>query len=92
MILSEFVLTNTKGHNALDLVYFADVTVTTTTGALWWKKKHVVRRKISRKYTGMWFFVDNGEATPEMQAENLERSYIARNLLTANETELRGLP
>lgn len=83
MVLSEFVLTNTKGRNPLDWVYFADVTVTTTTGALWWKKTHATRRKISRDYTGMWFFLDNGESTPVFQAEALERSYRAREVLGA---------
>lgn len=78
MVLSEFVVTHTKGHNALDLVYFADVSVTTETGMLWWKKTHCVRRKISREYVGMWFFVDDGNSTPGFQAEQLERSYRAR--------------
>ena len=83
MVLSEFVLTDTKGRGHLDLVYFADVTVTTTTGALWWKKTHATRRKISRNYVGMWFFLDDGKSTPGWQAEDLERSYRAREVLGA---------
>lgn len=83
MVLSEFVLTNTKGRNPLDWVYFADVTVTTTTGALWWKKTHATRRKISRNYPGVWFFLDDGKSTPGSQAEDLERSYRAREVLGA---------
>ena len=82
MVLSEFVMTNTKGRDALDLVYFADVTVATTTGVLWWKKTHVDRRKISRNYIGTWFFLADGKSTPGMQAEDLERSYLARSLLS----------
>lgn len=81
MILSEFVLTHTKGQSPLDLVYFADVSVTTTAGVLWWKKKHVERRKIAREYVGCWHFVDNGQLCPGFQAENLERSYRAREKL-----------
>jgi hypothetical protein len=83
MVLSEFVLTDTKGRSPRDWVYFADVTVTTKTGALWRKKTHVVRRKISRNYVGMWFFLDDGKSTPGTQAEDLERSYRAREVLSS---------
>ena len=83
MILSEFVLTHTKGRNALDWVYFAAVSVTTTTGALWWKRTSCARRTIMRKYSGGWYFVDTGEFTPGYQAEQLERSYRAREELGA---------
>jgi hypothetical protein len=79
MKLSEFVLTHTKGKNALDLEYFADVAV--TTGALWWKKCE--RRKIHREFAGSWHFVDTGTFTPCFQAEDLERSYKAREALCA---------
>lgn len=78
MILSKFFLTNTKGRSPIDWVYFADVSVTTTTGVLWWKKKRVERRKIARDYEGFWRFVDNGATLPGFQAELLERSYRAR--------------
>ena len=81
MILSEFVLTHTKDDHPLYLVYFADVSVTTETGALWWKKKHCVRQKISRTSAGSWFFVADGKYTPGFQAENLERAYRARAAL-----------
>ena len=81
MILSDFVLTYTMGKNAIDCVYFADVRVTTTTGALWWKNTKTVNRKISCKYGGSWYFVDNGEMCPGDQAEALERSYRAREAL-----------
>ncbi|CAB4166622.1 hypothetical protein UFOVP835_46 [uncultured Caudovirales phage] len=80
MILSEFVLTHTKGRSPIDWVYFADVSVTTTTGVLWWKKKHVERRKITREYDGFWHFVDNGKHCP-VEALALERSYRAREKL-----------
>ena len=82
MILSEFVLTHTKGLSPIDLaLLFADVSVTTTTGVLWWKKKRVERRKIAREYVGFWHFVDNGQLCPGFQAEHLERSYRARESL-----------
>ena len=81
MILSEFVLTHTKGKNAIDWVYFADVSVTTTTGMLWWKAKHCERCKITRFYGGLWHFVDTGEWCPGNQADALERSYRARKVL-----------
>ena len=81
MVLSEFVLTHTKGRNAIDWVYFADVSVTTETGALWWRRTSAVRRKITRHYVGFWHFVDNGEMCPGDQAETLERSYRAREAL-----------
>jgi len=81
MILSEFVLTHTKGRSPIDWVYFADVSVTTTAGVLWWKKKHVERRKIMREYVDFWHFVDNGQLCPGFQAEHLERSYRAREKL-----------
>jgi hypothetical protein len=83
MILSDFVLIDTIGDSPLDHVYFAEVTVTSTTGMLWWKKIHVVRRNISRNFGGLWFFLHDGKYTPEFQAEELERSYRARKLLDA---------
>ena len=79
MVLSEFVLTHNNGKNALDLEYFADVSV--ITGALWWKR--TTRRKIHREYAGAWHFVDTGEFTPGLQAEQLARSYEARETLAA---------
>lgn len=82
MVLSEFVLTHTKGRSPIDLVYFADVSVTTESGALWWKKKHCVRRKITRRYAEFWHFVDNGQMCPGDQAKALERSYRAREALS----------
>lgn len=51
MILSEFVLTHTKGRSPIDWVYFADVSVTTTTGVLWWKKSTLSAAR-SRANTG----------------------------------------
>jgi hypothetical protein len=81
MKLSELVLTHTTGKGPLDWVYFAEVSVTTETGILWWKKTHATRRKIIRKYAECWAFIDTGEYCPELQAENLERSYKAKELL-----------
>jgi hypothetical protein len=78
MILSNFTPTKITGKSALDYTYFADVSVTTTTGALWWKKTNVSRQTISREFLGYWFFVDTGEYTPGSQAENLERSFKAK--------------
>lgn len=85
MKLSEFVLTHTKGKTSLDLEYFADVSV--TTGMLWWKK--VERRKIHRKFIGLWRFVDTGKYTPLFQAEELENAYEATKTL---EEIKRGIP
>ncbi len=81
MTLSEFVLTHVKGAGPLNWVYFADVTVKTETGFLWWKKRQSVRRKITRSYAGFWHFVDSGQMTPGDQAEALERSYKAKEAL-----------
>ena len=81
MRLSEFVLTHVVGSRAIDLEYFADVSVTEESGALWWKKKTVTRRKIHREYAGFWHFVDNGQLTPGTQVEALEYSYKALETL-----------
>jgi hypothetical protein len=82
MILSEFELIETiGGDRSIDQVYFAEVTVTSTTGILWWKKIHVVRRSITRSFGEKWFFMDDGQYTPKLQAEELERSYRRRKLL-----------
>lgn len=85
MKLSEFVLIHTTGRDRLDAVYFAQVTVTTDTGMLWWKRRRVERRTISRGHFSLsWYFVDTGEFTPAFQAETLERAYrAARELLKA---------
>jgi len=80
MILSEFVMTHTLGSRPIDLAYFAEVSVTTTSGAIWWKTS-TVRRQIHREYAGHWYFVDNGEFTPESQAETLERAWVATDRL-----------
>jgi len=92
MILSEFVITHVKGKNAIDWLYLADVTVTTESGSLWWKKRNSERRKIARKYAGFWYFVDNGCMCPGSQAEALERSYRARKALGdgANLSEMKA--
>ena len=81
MTLSFFVLTNTIGDTFFNLMYFAEVSVTTETGRLWWKKKVVERRKIAKEFGGSWFFIDNGERCPYEQVDNLERAYRAREKL-----------
>lgn len=78
MKLSNFELVETKGKSPLDWEYFAEVDVTTRIGILWWKKEHAERRKIRREYCGIWHFVDNGEFTPDFQAENLARAWRAK--------------
>lgn len=78
---SDFVLTCTKGSNCLDWEYFAEVSVTIETGMLWWKRKTITRRKVSRTYAGHWFFVDTGEYTPGNEIAVLERSYKAQDTL-----------
>lgn len=77
MNLSNFEMTDTKGKNALDLEYFAEVDV--KTGALWWEK--TVRRKIRRTYAGSWHFIDTGEFLPHLKAEELQRAYEAKKSL-----------
>ena len=80
MILSDFVSTGFSHGGAGDCLCFAEVTVTTTTGALWWKKTHTSRRKIARERFGvLWFFVDDGAYIPVFQAVALERSFKATN-------------
>ena len=78
MKLSNFEHTKTKGKNALDWEYFAEVDVTTETGFLWWKKSETTRREIRREYGGLWHFTSDGKFTPGVQAENLARSWKAR--------------
>jgi hypothetical protein len=74
MKLNNFKLTETKGSNALDKEFIADVDV--ETGLLWWKKTE--RKQIRRKYCGCWHFVENGEHTPGFQAEKLARAWEAQ--------------
>jgi hypothetical protein len=74
MKITEFVLTETKGSSTFDLVYFAEVLV--STGFLWWKRAE--RRKIAREFGGYWYFVDTGEFTPGFQVETLARAYKAQ--------------
>lgn len=51
-------------------------TVDVETGILW--KKKVVNREVQRKVGEYWFFVDTGRFCPDLQVENLARSYTAR--------------
>lgn len=81
MKLSDFKLIKSVGKNALDLEYFAEVTV--TSGALWWKK--AIKAKIHKTYGGSWHFLDSGKFTPEYQAEELYRSYLAKQKFNAEE-------
>jgi hypothetical protein len=75
MKLSNFRMIETIGTKPLEIEYFAKVNV--TTGYLFWKR--VEERLICKKALSMnWFFLDNGEYTPEFQAETLERSYEAK--------------
>ena len=61
--------------NFHDDVQYADVDV--TTGTWFWKK--TVTRQICCINGMYWFFVDNGELTPDRDAEQLAKSYKARN-------------
>ncbi len=82
MILSDFVPIGFSDKGLNNSFFFAEVTVTITTGALWWKKTQSSRRKIARDRFGVfWFFVDDGTLTPAFQAQNLERSYKTAMLL-----------
>jgi hypothetical protein len=78
MKLSNFELTKTKGKNALDLEYFAEVDVTTETGILWWKKSETIRREIRREFCGKWHFTSDGKFTHGIQAEELARAWKSR--------------
>ena len=78
MQLKNFVLTKTKGRNALNLEYFAEVDVVTTSGILWWKKTQTVRREIRRVFCGSWHFTDTGKFCPGSQAEDLARVWEAK--------------
>ena len=51
-------------------------TVDVATGFLWWKK--VVNRKIGKTNVD-WSFEDNGQYTPDYQAEELARAYEMRH-------------
>ena len=77
MKLSEFTLTNTIGNTPLNTTHFAEVTVTTQTGALWWKNTYTERKKIFRNTREFWQFSDTGEHTPDFQAEELEQAWRA---------------
>lgn len=74
MKLSNFELVETKGRNALDWEYFAEVDV--ETGHFFWKT--LERRRIRREFVGFWHFVDTGELTPDRQAEILARAWKAQ--------------
>ena len=71
MKIDNFTLTKTKGKNALDWEFFAEVDV--TTGVLWWKETK--RREIRREYVGSWHFTDTGEFVPGYQANALARAW-----------------
>lgn len=71
MKLSNFRDLVRTGNNALDWNFSATVDV--TTGYLWWKKTRA--EQICRSYVGNWFFVSNGEYTPDFLVERMERVY-----------------
>lgn len=75
MKLSNFMMIERKGKSPIDFRYFADVDV--TTGFLWRKKTE--RKRISRSYTGSWFFIDNGEFVSIHEIDALERAWAAKN-------------
>lgn len=74
---SDFILTETKGKNALDFEYFANIDVCTTTG--FFKKKHITEtKKIRKTYAGHWHFVDTGKFTTGSIVEELARAWTAQ--------------
>ena len=81
MKLSEFTLThnvnNGPGSGSFSSTDFAEVTVTTQTGWLWWEKTHTERKKIFRDYGDYWRFCDGGGFTPGFQAEELAAAWRA---------------
>ena len=78
---SEFVLTHIFVGVIFDYTYFAQITVKTETGALWWKSVKIERLQIARKNIGCWYFVDNGKFCQGFEVEALEQSYRAKELL-----------
>ena len=74
--ISEVRKVTKKSDNSIitETIYYCTVEV--ETGHLWWKK--VSKRQVAKREVN-WFFVDNGEFTPDHQMENLWRSYIAKN-------------
>jgi hypothetical protein len=75
MRLSNFKLIKTSGNKIFEKKYLAEVDLTTTSGAWFWKKENTVRRTIGKEFIGFWFFTDTGEYTPSLQAEELARAW-----------------
>jgi hypothetical protein len=73
MKLTDFVITCEKGGFT-----FAEVSV--TSGCLWWKK--TTRRMLFKPYNGCWRFMDTGEYTPDLQAEDAEITHLAQRAFT----------
>lgn len=71
MKLSNFILQETKGKNALDWEAFATVDV-----RHWFK---TTKREIRKEFVCAWHFVDNGNFTPDYQVETLVRAWEAKN-------------
>lgn len=75
MRLSNLKLERIEGTDPSNKVFVASVDV--ESGFLFWKRKE--RRLIRKKFIGFWRFCDNGEFTPEFQAECLAESWAAQN-------------
>jgi len=66
----------------LGTMHFAEVTVTTETGSLWWKKKTVERKTIGKNsHWILWRFVDSGEVVDSTQVDKLSEAYEMREIL-----------
>lgn len=72
MKVSNFQFTKYTGNGPSDWEVFATIDVKPFFG-----KK--VTREIRKEYIGHWHFVDNGKFTPNMDVEELARSWEAKN-------------
>ena len=77
MKISNFVLTEVIGSDAIDWKFRATVDVTTRVGFFLWKEK-VEKRDIYKTFAGSWHFVDSGKFTDGNTADELARSLEAK--------------
>lgn len=66
MKITDFEMLRIVGR-LMDKEYLAEVTVTTTSGHLWWKRTKTERRQICRRFGEYWYFADTGELLPDFR-------------------------
>ena len=82
------------GATVFDTVYVATVTLTTTSGVLWWKRTKSEKRTVARRFVGSWYFVETGVWCPlfdSIEIEALERGYYVREALRASRESGAGV-